>query len=190
MGHESYPAHTALRIPRPDPPRKGAANLRDERVTFSVVASPIGELLLTWDGRTLTGLYLESHKRGPVPDGHWRRDDAAATRVAEQLAAYFAGERRRFDVPTAPRGSEFQRRVWEALATIPFGATISYAELARLVGAPGSARAVGAAVGRNPISIVVPCHRVVGSDGGLTGYAGGLERKRWLLEHERAVADR
>jgi methylated-DNA-[protein]-cysteine S-methyltransferase len=158
-----------------------------DRVVYAVVESPIGDLLLTTDGVALTGLYLESHKGGPERDGHWHRDDASLKPAAEQLSAYFAGESRGFDLPLATRGTGFQRRVWDALRAVPFGETVSYAELARRIGAPKAVRAVGAAVGRNPISIVVPCHRIVGSDGGLTGYAGGLASKRWLLEHERTA---
>lgn len=151
---------------------------------FSAVPSPIGELLLTSDGDALTGLYLENHKGGPALADHRRRDDDRLRPAVEQIAAYFAGERETFDLPIALRGTEFQKSVWEALLAIPFGATVTYASLAKSIGAPAAVRAVGAAVGRNPVSIIVPCHRVVGSAGALTGYAGGIERKRWLLEHE------
>ena len=140
--------------------------------------SPIGPLLLTGDGRALTGLYM-----GRAPSG--TRDDTAFTHAREQLDAYFAGELERFDIPLSPRGTEFQRRVWDALREIPYGETTSYGALAAQIGRPGAARAVGLANGRNPISIVVPCHRVIGAAGALTGYGGGLERKRWLLAHER-----
>jgi methylated-DNA-[protein]-cysteine S-methyltransferase len=109
--------------------------------------------------------------------------------VREQLAEYFAGERREFDVPMQLAGTAFQRRVWEELVRIPYGTTITYAELARRVGRPTAVRAVGAANGRNPISILVPCHRVIGADGKLTGYGGGVERKQWLLELERGPRD-
>jgi methylated-DNA-[protein]-cysteine S-methyltransferase len=115
-------------------------------------------------------------------------DPAAFASVVRQLDEYFAGARTAFDLPLAPRGTPFQRRVWEELARIPFGATVTYGELAARVGHPGAARAVGAAVARNPISIVVPCHRVVGADGTLTGYAGGVARKAYLLAHEVASA--
>jgi methylated-DNA-[protein]-cysteine S-methyltransferase len=158
-----------------------------DRVVYAVVESPIGDLLLTSDGEALTGLYLESHKGGPERDERWHRDDAALNPAREQLSAYFAGESRSFDLRLDSRGTEFQRRVWDALRAVPFGETVSYAELARRIGAPRAVRAVGAAVGRNPISIVVPCHRIIGSDGDLTGYAGGLASKRWLLEHERTA---
>jgi methylated-DNA-[protein]-cysteine S-methyltransferase len=155
---------------------------------YSVLDGPLGELLLTSDGESLTGVYLAPHKGGPERTDAWRRDDAALQPVRDQLSAYFAGDRRDFDLPLALHGTPFQRKVWEALAAIPFGETVGYAEIARRIGSPGSARAVGAAVGRNPVSIVVPCHRVVGSDGSLTGYGGGLDRKRWLLDHERAAS--
>ncbi|CBV41389.1 methylated-DNA--[protein]-cysteine S-methyltransferase [Halomonas elongata] len=112
------------------------------------------------------------------------RPNEITERARQQLDEYFAGERRDFELPLAPRGTDFQRRVWEALATIPFGETRNYAEIAEQLGCKGGQRAVGAANGRNPISIVVPCHRVIGSDGQLTGYAGGIGRKQWLLAHE------
>jgi methylated-DNA-[protein]-cysteine S-methyltransferase len=127
---------------------------------------------------------MNVHKYGPAPRPNWRRDDAALEPAARQLAAYFAGERTSFDMPLDLHGTEFQRRVWQALLAIPFGETTSYGEIARRIGAPSAVRAVGGAVGRNPISIVVPCHRVVGSNGSLTGFGGGLDRKRWLLSHE------
>src|SRR5205807_4847601 len=110
------------------------------------------------------------------------------TRVRKQLAEYFAGERRQFDVPLKLAGTPFQQRVWLELARIPFGTTITYAELAQRLGRPTASRAVGHANGRNPISIIVPCHRVIGADGKLTGYAGGLDKKQWLLAWERQVA--
>ena len=129
-----------------------------------------------------------STRRPSSPD--WQ-EDAAATRrsrpAPRSSPQYFAGKRRAFDLPLAPRGTAFQQRVWEAIARVPFGETITYAELARRAGAPGCARAAGAATGRNPIGVVVPCHRIVGADGSLTGYAGGLERKTRLLELEGAL---
>lgn len=109
-------------------------------------------------------------------------------RAAAQLAAYFAGERRDFDLPLAPQGTPFQQRVWDALLAIPYGAVRSYGDVARAIGRPAASRAVGAANGRNPIAIIVPCHRVIGASGQLTGYGGGLPTKRWLLEHEQRHA--
>jgi methylated-DNA-[protein]-cysteine S-methyltransferase len=156
---------------------------------YTLHPSPIGDLLLVGepagDGVALSGLYMEGHKRGPGIAGAWVRDDAAFAAVAVELDEYFARSRRRFDLALAPEGTPFQLAVWEQLRLIPCGERVTYGELARRVGRPGAARAVGAAVGRNPISIIVPCHRVVGSDGTLTGFAGGLDRKRTLLAIEQ-----
>jgi len=152
---------------------------------LTYVESPIGRLLLTSDGAALTGLYMEPSREWQSVDA--RAADATAWPLPEavrQLEEYFAGSRRVFDLPLRPQGTAFQRRVWDALAEIPYGGTSSYGELARRIDNPGAARAVGLANNRNPISIVVPCHRVIGADGSLTGYGGGLERKRWLLAHE------
>lgn len=152
------------------------------------LASPLGALTLTADGAALTSLRFERHAHAHAPTPSTTRDDHARVFVAarEQLAAYFAGELRGFALPLAPHGSEFQRKVWAALGEIPFGATSSYGALARRLGLPSHSRAVGHANARNPLSILVPCHRVVGAGGALTGYAGGVERKRWLLAHEGA----
>ena len=153
---------------------------------YSWIESPIGRLLVTGDGQALTRLYMRSKKYSCRPQSGWRRDDAVFRQAREQLDAYFAGERFSFDLPLAPAGSAFQKTVWDALRDIPYGRTESYGELARRIGFPNGARAVGMANGQNPISIIVPCHRVIGADGSLTGYGGGLERKRWLLAHEGA----
>jgi len=156
---------------------------------FARVASPMGELVLVGeasvDSLALRGVYFERapHSTGAVPNGA-REDAAAFAGVVEQLDGYFSGERASFDLALAPRGTEFQREVWRALATIPYGETTTYAEIARAIGKPLAVRAVGAANGRNPLSIVVPCHRVIGRDGTLTGYAGGIENKRKLLALE------
>ena len=155
--------------------------------------TPIGPLLLVGErdaaGRTrLAGIYMEQHRHGPEVDPSWPEDTAAFGEVARQLDEYFEGSRTTFDLPLAPAGTAFQRRVWDELARIPRGSTVTYGELAARVGHPGAARAVGAAVGRNPISIVVPCHRVIGADGTLTGYAGGVGRKAFLLALEGARA--
>lgn len=156
--------------------------------SFSSLVSPIGRLLLLSRGeRALSGIYLEDHARGPLRDARWVQDEARFADVRRQLDEYFAGARTAFDLPLSLEGTPFQRRVWDALRGIPFGETITYAELGRRIGAPTGSRAVGGANARNPISIVVPCHRVIGSDGSLTGYAGGEERKRWLLDFERSV---
>jgi methylated-DNA-[protein]-cysteine S-methyltransferase len=157
---------------------------------FARLRTPLGKLLLVGEhaaGRlALLGVYFqdEPHAARALPEGA-REDARAFSEVRAQLDAYFDGKRRSFDLALAPRGTEFQRRVWRALASIPYGTTTTYADIARSIGRPKAVRAVGAANGKNPLSIVVPCHRVVGKDGTLTGYAGGLSRKRRLLELER-----
>jgi methylated-DNA-[protein]-cysteine S-methyltransferase len=154
--------------------------------------SPIGLLRLRGTDRGLTGLFMENHRPGPEardPIGR-QRDDALFAEAREQLADYFAGRRTTFDLSVdrdALGGTPFQRRVWLELEKIPYGVTISYRELAERIGNPAAVRAVGLANGRNPISIIVPCHRVIGANGTLTGYGGGLERKRWLLDLERGA---
>jgi methylated-DNA-[protein]-cysteine S-methyltransferase len=153
---------------------------------FTHFPSPVGPLLLMSNGKALTGLHTQSDKHRPVMKGDWVEDASVAPlpEVARQLHAYFDGELAKFDLPLAPQGTEFQMQVWKELRNIPFGKTISYAELARRIGRPTASRAVGHANARNPISIVVPCHRVIGADNSLTGYAGGLDRKQALLVHE------
>lgn len=152
---------------------------------FCYLQSPIGRLMLTSDGAALTGLYMEPSRKTQSTDG-WSEDAAVPPLAAalRQLTEYFAGTRREFDLPLRLRGTEFQKRVWQELTEIPYGQTWSYGELAKRINNPSASRAVGLANGRNPISILVPCHRVIGADGSLTGYGGGLERKRWLLAHE------
>ncbi len=159
-------------------------------VHFAYTDSPLGRLRLTAVREGLTGIAFDGDRYAPPRNPAWVEDPAfpVLRRAAAQLAAYFSGERRSFDLPLAPTGTAFQHAVWEAIATVPAGATISYAELARRAGREGSARAAGAATGRNPLAIVVPCHRIIGSDGSLTGYAGGLERKRALLALEQEGA--
>jgi len=153
---------------------------------FTRIATPAGTLFATAANGAITGLYFEDQKHFPPTADAWREDASAAplAECARQVREYFEEKRTTFDLALAPEGTDFQRRVWREIARIPFGETITYGELAARAGAPGSARAAGAATGRNPISIVVPCHRVVGSDGSLTGYAGGLARKARLLELE------
>jgi methylated-DNA-[protein]-cysteine S-methyltransferase len=153
----------------------------------TTIASPVGELLLTSDGERLTGLHMQSGRRPGLARADSRRADEPFAEVREQLGQYFAGEREVFDLPLAPDGAPFQQRVWHALTRIPYGRTATYGELAARVRRPTAARAVGMANGRNPISIVVPCHRVIGANGRITGYAGGVDRKRFLLELERAA---
>ncbi len=151
---------------------------------YTTVESPIGELLLAGDGATLNELHMRSAPRALEVAAEAEHDHGAFREARGQLGEYFAGARRRFELALQPAGTVFQRRVWSELERIEFGETISYAELARRIGRRGSARAVGAANGRNPISIIIPCHRVVGTDGTLTGYSGGVRRKQRLLELE------
>jgi methylated-DNA-[protein]-cysteine S-methyltransferase len=151
-------------------------------LAMTTMPSPVGELRLYAAQDELVGLYLLGQA---APPGALQRAGVLGRAVA-QLAEYFAGQRRAFDLPLAPRGTGFQVVVWQALTRIPHGETRSYRELAGSLGRPTACRAVGAANGRNPISIIVPCHRLIASSGDLTGYAGGLAAKRWLLEHERA----
>jgi methylated-DNA-[protein]-cysteine S-methyltransferase len=155
-------------------------------VRFSVYQAPFGRLILAADD---DGALAEIRFRGDPPDS-WEPDDAALRFAAEQLDAWFAGRSQSFDLPLAPRGTEFQQSVWSALREIPYAETTSYGELARLLGRPNASRAVGAANGANPIPIVIPCHRVIGSNRSLTGFGGGLPVKRWLLDHEARVAGR
>lgn len=150
--------------------------------------TPIGPLTLVADGDDLVGVYMKMHRHAPEPAafGAVVDDDPLLTRAADQLQEYFAGDRVEFDLPLRPQGTDFQQLVWRALRDIPYGRTWSYGELAQHIGKPSASRAVGLANGRNPISIVIPCHRVIGANGSMTGYGGGIERKRWLLAHERA----
>ena len=151
------------------------------------VPSPLGALRLCAREGALVGVYFEGHRPPPrfAPDALARVDEPVLVQARAELAEYLAGARTRFEVPIAiEHGTPFERAVWSALTTIPHGERISYAELARRIDRPRAVRAVGAANGRNPLSIVLPCHRVVGAGGALTGYAGGLERKAWLLDHE------
>ena len=159
-------------------------------VLHRVVDSPVGELTLVGYDDTLTGVYFPGHTRRPDQETFGRPFDSAFATAAAQFAEYFAGERTTFDLSLTPRGNAFQQKVWAQLRLIPYGQTRSYGQLAAILGDPGLARAVGAANGQNPLSIVVPCHRVVGADGRLTGYAGGLERKAFLLDLETPADQR
>ena len=156
---------------------------------YTYFGTPVGPVLLTSDGVGLTGLYMVEHKHGESLRDGWIADETTRPfkEAKQQLAAYFAGTLTEFDLPLAMNGSDFQKLVWEELRTIPFGTTISYGELASRIGNRNASRAVGLANGRNPISIIVPCHRVIGSNGKLTGYGGGLPRKAALLAFESAV---
>jgi methylated-DNA-[protein]-cysteine S-methyltransferase len=158
------------------------------RTWFSILPSPVGPLLLVRSDGGLRGIYLHPHAGAPRPQPDWHEDPARFEGERAQLAEYFAGTRTRFHLALAPKGTAFQLQVWDALRAIPYGETTTYGTLARELGHPGAARAVGAANARNPLSIVVPCHRVIGAAGHLTGYAGGVARKAWLLEHEGRTA--
>jgi methylated-DNA-[protein]-cysteine S-methyltransferase len=154
--------------------------------THTTIDSPIGELSLVASDGVLSGVYFPGHWHMPALEVFGTRSERGFEQAQQQLGEYFAGERTEFELATTIAGDEFQRRVWELIDRIPYGQTTTYGEMAQGLGGPAQAREVGAAVGRNPLSIVVPCHRVVGKDGRLTGYAGGLERKRFLLELEGA----
>ena len=158
---------------------------------YDLYESPHGQMLLVADGDGLSGVYFDGQKYLPQIASQWRRDagHAMLRQAQRELAEYFGGERKRFEVALAPSGTPFQRSVWKAISTVGFGQTISYGELASRAGCPGSARAAGAATGRNPIGIIVTSHRILGSDGSLTGYAGGLDRKRALLALESGIAE-
>ena len=158
-------------------------------IAYTYFDSPVQRLLLTAENGCLTGLTMAEQKHGPQIGKEWQHDNSAApfAEAKEQLAAYFAGTRTDFDLPLHPFGTPFQRQVWEELGRIPYGVTVSYGELARRVGNPNACRAVGLANGRNPLFLVVPCHRVVGANGKLVGYGGGISRKQSLLAFEAAV---
>jgi len=159
--------------------------------TYDYYDSPHGRMLLVAGDDGLAGVYFDGQKYHPELEREWRRDarHAVLAQAKRELAEYFAGERKVFDTPLAPEGTAFQKSVWNAISTVAFGETITYDALARRAGFPGSARAAGAATGRNPLTILVPCHRIVGSNGSLTGYAGGLARKRALLARESGIPE-
>jgi methylated-DNA-[protein]-cysteine S-methyltransferase len=152
---------------------------------YSEHNSPVGPLLLRGNGQALTGMFMQKQRYRPDLPENCIRDDSLFVAIKEQLTAYFAGALQTFDMPLAPQGTEFQKTVWKGLLDIPFGVTESYGSLAKRIGHDGAARAVGLANGHNPIGIIIPCHRVIGANGSLTGYGGGIERKQWLLEHEQ-----
>ena len=153
---------------------------------YNWMESPLGKLLLVADDEGLIELAFERGRTVPVVDRAWKHDGAPLREPMRQLDAFFAGKRHDFDLRLKPNGTPFQQRVWSALGEIPYGETISYGELARRIGNPAASRAVGLANGSNPIAIIIPCHRVIGSNGNLTGYGGGLDNKRWLLDFERS----
>jgi methylated-DNA-[protein]-cysteine S-methyltransferase len=160
------------------PPRSSAGS----------VSTPLGRVLVVIADEHLVGLYFDGHERTPALEGVPHRETDMLGQVRAQLEEYFAGTRETFEIPLEPEGTPFQREVWTALVAIPPGTTATYGEIAQQIGRPQAARAVGAANGGNPISIVIPCHRLVGASGGLTGYGWGIERKQWLIDHERSMA--
>jgi methylated-DNA-[protein]-cysteine S-methyltransferase len=157
-------------------------------ICYTTIASPIGPLMITADSAGLTGLYFSQGKKSKQrPDPSWREDSSPFQQAANQLEEYFAGQRQQFDLPLHLQTSPFQQRVLAALQAIPFGETRTYKQIAEAIGSPKAMRAVGMANGNNPLAIFIPCHRVVGSDGSLTGFGGGLEAKRYLLALEGAI---
>ncbi len=158
---------------------------------YDTFNGPQGRMLLLANDEGLAGIFFNRQKHHPKRQADWKKDPQhrVLRQAKRELAEYFAGERKRFGVALSPEGTPFQRSVWKAIATVGFGETITYGELARRAGHPGSARAAGAATGRNPIGIIVPCHRIMGANGALTGYAGGLSRKRALLALEGVARD-
>jgi methylated-DNA-[protein]-cysteine S-methyltransferase len=152
--------------------------------TYDYCETPLGRMLLVANGKGLCGLHFVGQKYFPKIDRSWKRGGGPVAHARRELEGYFSGKRKAFTVPLAPEGTPFQRAIWKEIAKVPFGETLTYAELARRAGYPGCARAAGAATGRNPIGVIVPCHRIVGTDGSLTGYAGGLPKKKALLALE------
>lgn len=153
---------------------------------YSYTDTPLGKLLLVGEDDALVGLYVADHPHAPERDEDWVPDrEGRLDKALAQLDEYFTGQRREFDLATRPAGTSFQQAVWSALTDIPYGETASYGEIAEWIGRPQASRAVGAANGQNPVSIIIPCHRVIGSDGRPTGYGWGIPRKMWLLEHEQ-----
>lgn len=161
-------------------------NSKKQLTFYSIVDTPVGELLLTGNGECLTGLNFQDGSHPIELQENWMKDDAPFSEVIRQLEAYFAGKLEQFELPLSPEGTDFQLTVWEALRSIPYGETISYGELAERIENPKAVRAVGGANGKNPIAIIIPCHRVIGSDGTLTGFGGGLPIKEALLTLEGA----
>jgi len=163
---------------------------REAEISYGYLESPVGPLLVAGDADRLHLIAFPTERRTKQPQADWRRDESRFADAFRQLRAYFAGELTRFDLPLRLAGTAFQNKVWAALCDIPFGETISYGTLASRIGKPSACRAVGGANGANPLPIVVPCHRVIGSDRSLTGFGGGVETKRFLLAHEQRVAAR
>lgn len=177
MEHSEIPAKS------PKKPRREKDALGTE--CYALMDSPLGPLLLGSNGEALTLINFQESDGAMTPRPAWRKARSPFSEAVRQLKAYFAGELKRFDLPLAPRGTDFQLKVWEALRRIPYGETRTYGHLARQMGMPTGSRAVGAANGRNPLPVVVPCHRIIGSDGSLTGFYGGLRLKHALLGLEQ-----
>lgn len=166
----------------------GAMATETAEICYCYEETPLGKVLLTAQNGALSGVYFTDHSHSVEPRTRWRHTEAPFRQVRAQLVEYFDGGRTDFDLPLALHGSPFELTVWNALRGIPYGKTVSYGHIALTIGRPTAARAVGAANGRNPVCIVVPCHRVIGADGSLTGYGWGVDRKVWLLDHERPRA--
>jgi len=168
--------------------RRPKANEGNATKYYATIKSPIGELMLVADDTALTGVYFGGHDHVPAASEGWTRDaqHPVLRKAALQLQEYLSGKRKSFEIPLRLTGTDFQEKVWQQIARIPYGETISYAELAKRAGNPQAIRAAGTTTGRNPVSIIVPCHRVVGKNGGLGGFGGGLDRKRFLLSLERS----
>ena len=180
-----------MHTPAECPPTTRAPGTPQAAVTsWCEIDTPVGRLLLTAAGGALTRVHFQCGPHPLRPPAAWRADPAALAAASGQLREYFAGARRSFELALAPRGTPFQLEVWRALCRIPYGETLAYGELARRLGHPRGARAVGLANGANPLPVIVPCHRVIGADGGLTGFGGGLAIKRVLLELEGAACVR
>lgn len=157
------------------------------RIYYTTIDSPLGEILLTGTTAGLSGIYFQEGANRQEPEADWERDEAIFAEAIAQLQAYFAGSLRRFDLPLVLQGTPFEMAVWQLVRAIPYGETTTYGSLARKLGKPGAARAVGLANGRNPLPIIIPCHRVIGSDGSLTGYGAGISFKEALLATEGAI---
>ncbi len=173
---------------------QSSADTTRDVVRYIEISTPIGLLAVSSERDAITGVHMESERHAPIDRGAWTRDDSNSCRaLAEarvQLSEYFAGLRTTFALPLRVTGTTAQKAVWSALSRIPFGETQSYGAIAKEIGNPKASRAVGSANSRNPIPIIVPCHRVIGADGSLTGFGGGVERKQWLLAHEARVRGR
>jgi methylated-DNA-[protein]-cysteine S-methyltransferase len=173
-------------------PSPGATPNLENMTVYTTIQSPVDELLLVGEetpaGLSLTRVSMTGQQNAPSPRDDWRKNPAAFGAVIRQLRAYFAGDLTDFDLDLAPRGTPFQQRIWRALDSVRYGTTTTYGQLAAQLGVPPDrVPAVGAAIGQNPLLIVCPCHRVIGADGMMRGYAGGVERKQWLLVHEGAL---